>query len=73
VVDFSGGGGLLLLIQPDSADSMTSEARTIFMLLPLKGVSDKVNVELTLRTLESVASRPLTAPRVGSILLSGPV
>jgi hypothetical protein len=35
VVLFCGGGGLLLLIHPDSMASMQSEANTIFMVRPL--------------------------------------
>ena len=32
---FCGAGGLLLLMQPDSAASITSEANMVFMLNPL--------------------------------------
>jgi hypothetical protein len=42
VVDFSGGAGLLLLIQADRPTSMHSEANTIFMIdIPLGNVRRK--------------------------------
>jgi hypothetical protein len=69
VVVFCGAGGLLLLIQPDSAASMTSEAKTIFMVLPLLGASYKVEPEITLRTWKALASHPAAAPVVSLILL----
>jgi hypothetical protein len=36
-VDFSGGAGLLLLMQADKPISMHSEANTIFIMFPLRG------------------------------------
>lgn len=69
VVDFCGGGGLLLLIQADRPTSIQTEARTIFIVAIPSGmyVTDG-EYGHTLTSLRAVASRPCTAPAVGVIL-----
>jgi hypothetical protein len=71
VVDFSGGAGLLLLIQADSPISMHSEANAIFIMnFPLGQTRRTPNNPDTLTTSASVASHPCTAPAVSVILRS---